>query len=188
MEDFAPPLARLGESGIGVTPAPAGGKGLALTALGKLPDGVIDLPYTFFELNSTGYGAAPDLNFRFFTNGSLKTDRFNPSSWIVNAAIGLFAFPKAGFYLVSIGKRFANQDAGSAAVFLLDSAGTFIDQLAARETLFAGSDPSANVPRSGFTAGPTILQVTAGAQYKFGGYWGGSSNFSVWFTAIRLPL
>lgn len=39
-DEFAPPLNKLGDSGLGVAPAPTGGMGLALTPDGKLPPNI----------------------------------------------------------------------------------------------------------------------------------------------------
>lgn len=43
MTDFAPPLNKLGDSGIEVAPSPSGGMGLALTPDGKIPAGALFL-------------------------------------------------------------------------------------------------------------------------------------------------
>lgn len=40
-DGFAPPLNKLGDSGVGVAAAPTGGMGFALTPDGKLPSGVL---------------------------------------------------------------------------------------------------------------------------------------------------
>jgi hypothetical protein len=131
-----------------------------------------------------GFGAAPDLNFRLATGASTLIDQHNGTSWIVTPSTTTFAFPTAGTYLIDMGAEVPNQEASVLGAYLLSGAGAFI--CGARGTVNAGSDPSANIIRTGITSGARLLTVTAGAQYKFGGYWGGGSQVDFWVTAMLI--
>lgn len=143
---------------------------------------------TYFKIDSSGYSAAPDLAFRFFTNGTLSFDNHNtPSSWITNAANGSFQFPDTNTYIVAFGKYINNAEGGTMALFLRDATAGTLPFYGFRDTINAGSDPSANLPRSGPSVGPVLVTPTSGHTYSFGGYWNGSSVFSIWFFAMRIP-
>jgi hypothetical protein len=134
-----------------------------------------------------GYGAAPDLAFRFAASGTLFSDTHSGSSWVVSAATTSFAFPVTGMYLVEIGSDYPNQTGGTGAIFLYTGAGSSTG-IAARGSLAAGADASGAVPYTGISSGVQFLNVTAGVQYKLGGYYNGGSTMISWVTAVLMPL
>lgn len=145
--------------------------------------------YTYTVIRSTGYGAAPDLNYRNFTNGTVVTDVHSGSSWFSSYTVANFLFPSAGTYLCAYGKKTPNAETGVVGMFLGDrTVGSIPADGALRGYTPAGSDPSTNLPRGGVSGGLFLYTPVVGHTYSFGGYYNGSTNFDIWFASIRLPL
>lgn len=139
----------------------------------------------YFVRYFCNFGAAPDTSYRFCTNGVLASDEHALTQ---NAVTTLFRVPTAGRYHVTVGMELPNTKGGNCGIWLVDNA-SGQQKIGGRGVVPAGTDADGALLASGFSKGPWPVQLAAGQDLKFGGFYSGPvTNFHVWAMLLRVGV